>query len=129
MTSFKTTLNHINLAVSDVPELTRFFQQAFGFHLVAQRGTGTFSVLAGDDGFTLVLSHDKSLGPRPYPGLFHVGFLVASTQDVHQQHQRITRAGFEAPVPALLQRGGPKAYGFYCYAPGGVMVEVSARAE
>jgi catechol-2,3-dioxygenase len=124
-----TRLNHINLAVYDVPELTRFFQEGFGFQLTAQRGAGKFAVLAGDDGFILVLSHDKTTGPTTYPGLFHVGFLVDSTSAVCQQPQRLTDAGFEAPTPAVLVRGGPKAYGFYCQAPGGVTVEVSARAD
>jgi catechol 2,3-dioxygenase-like lactoylglutathione lyase family enzyme len=124
-----TRLNHINLPVSDVPALTHFFQQAFGFRLADQRGAGKFSVLQGDDGFILVLSHDKIGGPKPYPGFFHVGFLVDSTSAVRQQHQRITDAGFDAPTPAILERGGPKAYGFYHSAPGGVLVEVSTFAE
>jgi catechol 2,3-dioxygenase-like lactoylglutathione lyase family enzyme len=124
-----TRLNHINLPVSNVPELTRFFQQAFGFRLADQSGAGTFSVLLGDDGFNLVLSHDKIGGPKAYPGFFHVGFLVDSTSAVRQQHQRITDAGFDPPIPAILERGGPKAYGFYHSAPGGVIVEVSTFAE
>jgi len=129
MTKLNTRLNHINLPVSDVPELTRFFQQAFGFRLVDQRGSGKFSVLVGDDGFILVLSYDKTVGPKTYPGLFHVGFLVDSTIAVRQQHQRLADAGFDAPTPAILERGGPKAYGFYYPAPGGVVVEVSAFAD
>jgi catechol 2,3-dioxygenase-like lactoylglutathione lyase family enzyme len=124
-----TRLNHINLPVFDVPELTRFFQQAFGFRLADQSGDGTFSVLLGDDGFILVLSHDKIGGAKTYPGFFHVGFLVDSTSAVRQQHQRLTDAGFDPPTPAILERGGPKAYGFYHPAPGGVLVEVSTFAE
>jgi catechol 2,3-dioxygenase-like lactoylglutathione lyase family enzyme len=123
-----TKLNHINLAVSNVPELTRFFQSAFGFHLTDQRGTGKFAVLVGDDGFALVLSYDKNASAKPYPGLFHVGFLFATEDEVNRYHQRIVEAGFDAPIPAILQRGGPKTFGFYCNAPGGVTVEVSANA-
>ena len=123
-----TKLNHINLAVSDVPELTRFFQSGFGFHLAQQRGTGKFAVLVGDDGFALVLMYDKNATAKPYPGSFHVGFLVATEQDVHRHYQQIVNAGFDAPIPAILERGGPKAFGFYCNAPGGVMVEVSSYA-
>ena len=43
-----TRLNHINLAVSDVPELTRFFQVGSGFHVAEQRGLGKFAVLLGE---------------------------------------------------------------------------------
>ena len=125
----KTALNHINIPVFDVPELTRFFQQAFGFRLVDQRGAGTFSVLVGEDNFNLVLSHDKVIGPETYPKLFHIGFLQDSKAAVHQLHQRLLDAGFNAPIPATLERGGPKAYGFYYRVPGGVMIEVSTFAD
>jgi len=124
----KTVLNHINIPVFDVPELSRFFQQCFGFRLVDQRGAGTFSVLQGDDGFILVLAHDKNVGPKTYPALFHIGFLQDSADAVRQLHQRLLAAGFAAPVPAILERGGPKAYGYYYNAPGGVIVEVSTFA-
>ncbi len=124
-----TRLNHTNLAVSNVPELTRFFETGFGFRVVDQRGTGKFAVLLGEDGFVLTLTHDKSVTPTTYPSPFHVGFLFASAEEVQEYHARIVKAGFDAPTPAILERGGPKTFGFYCTPPGGVMVEVSTRAS
>jgi catechol 2,3-dioxygenase-like lactoylglutathione lyase family enzyme len=123
-----TKFNHVNLSVSNVPALTRFFEESFGFHLAEQRGTGKLSVLLGDDGFVLTLMHDKNVTSATYPPLFHVGFLVDSMDTVRERYARIVEAGYEAPAPAILKRGGPKSYGFYCHAPGGIMVEVSARA-
>jgi catechol-2,3-dioxygenase len=123
-----TKLNHINLAVSDVPELTRFFQVAFGFRMTEQRGSGKFAVLLGEDGFALILTHDKKVASNTYPALFHIGFLLSSEEEVKQHHARVVDAGFEVPAPAILERGGDKAFGFYCHAPGGVKVEVSAHA-
>jgi catechol 2,3-dioxygenase-like lactoylglutathione lyase family enzyme len=124
-----TRLNHINLAVPDVPELTRFFVEAFDFRVVERRGTGKFAVLAGRDGFALILMHDKNVTETTYPALFHVGFLQDSIGAVEELHGRIINAGFETPAPGLINRGGPKTFGFYCKAPGGVLVEVSAAAE
>jgi catechol 2,3-dioxygenase-like lactoylglutathione lyase family enzyme len=121
-------LNHINLAVSDVPELTRFFETGFGFRVTEQRGAGKFAVLLGEDGFALVLMHDKKVVSNTYPAAFHVGFRLPSEDQVKHHHARIVDAGFEAPEPAILPRGGAKTFGFYCHAPGGVMVEVSAPA-
>jgi catechol-2,3-dioxygenase len=123
-----TRLNHINLAVSDVPELTRFFQAGLGFRVTEQRGSGKFTVLLGEEGFALILMHDKNVHSNTYPASFHVGFLLASEEEVRQHHAQIVDAGFAAPAPAILERGGDKTFGFYCHAPGGVMVEVSARA-
>ena len=122
------TLNHINLAVSNVPELVRFFEAGFQFRVIERRGIGKFAILLGPDGFVFTLMHDKNVTSTTYPAMFHVGFLVASAQEVEQHHIRLLDAGFDAPTPAILERGGSKTFGFYCHAPGGVMVEVSARA-
>jgi catechol 2,3-dioxygenase-like lactoylglutathione lyase family enzyme len=122
------SLNHINLAVPNVPELVSFFQTGFNFRLIHQRGLGKFAVLLGEDGFILTLTYDKSVTSKTYPAPFHVGFRFNSTEEVHQHHTRLIEAGFDAPNPSLLNRAGDKAYGFYAHAPGGVIVEVSSRA-
>lgn len=122
-------LNHLNLAVNDVPALTRFFTRVFGFRLIEQRGRGTFSVLVGDDGFALILMHDKRVHAETYPALFHVGFRVESMQQVGELYSRVVDAGFQAPAPDVLDRGGYPTFGFYCEAPGGVRVEVSTPAK
>jgi catechol 2,3-dioxygenase-like lactoylglutathione lyase family enzyme len=124
-----TTLNHLNLAVSNVPELASFFQAGFNFRVVEQRGLGKFALLFGENGFVLTLMHDKKVDASTYPAMFHVGFQVSSQQEVLRHHALLSEAGFFAPTPNLLDRGGPKTFGFYCNAPGGVMVEVSAPAS
>jgi catechol-2,3-dioxygenase len=119
------TLNHTNLTTYDVPALTAFFTSVFHFHLLGQRG-GKLSVMRNPEGFVLTLMHDKRMTPEQgYPGLFHVGFLQPTQQAVDEMYQTLSAANYAAPQPAKLQRGGPAAYGFYCNAPGGVMVEVS----
>jgi catechol 2,3-dioxygenase-like lactoylglutathione lyase family enzyme len=122
-------LNHINLAVSDVPEATRFFTEAFDFRVEERRGQGGFAVLVGEGPFVLILMHDKRVDAQTYPALFHVGFLVGSADEVRARHARIAAAGFETPAPEIVNRGGPKTFGFYCKAPGGVLVEVSTPAD
>jgi catechol-2,3-dioxygenase len=120
-----TTLNHTNLTTYDVPALKQFFCQGFGFELLEERG-GKFAVLRNSDGFLLTLMFDKRMTPEQgYPGLFHVGFLQATQQEVDQLHTTLKELQYEAPDPAKLERGGPPTYGFYSNAPGGVMVEVS----
>ena len=122
-------LNHINLAVSDVPALTKFFTEAFDFRLLEQRGQGNFSVLLGEDGFALILMRDKRVEANPYPALFHIGFRLDTKEEILVRHRRIVDAGFEAPAPDVLDRGGYETFGFYCKAPGGVLVEVSCPAR
>jgi catechol-2,3-dioxygenase len=119
-----TTLNHTNLSTSNVPELTEFFS-TFGFDLLEQRA-GKFAVLRNSDGFLLTLMYDKNVasGYR-YPATFHIGFLQPTPTAVDRMHEELKAHNYAAPAPALLQRGGPPTYGFYCEAPGGIVVEVS----
>lgn len=119
------TLNHTNLTTYDVPALTEFFCSLFDFQVVDERSS-KLAVLRNPAGFLLTLMYDKRMTPQQgYPGLFHVGFLQPTQNAVDLVHHALSARSYIAPKPAKLQRGGPAAYGFYCEAPGGVMVEVS----
>ncbi|WP_128912811.1 VOC family protein [Granulicella sibirica] len=119
------TLNHTNLTTYDVPALVEFFSTVFGFDVLDTRGD-KLAVLRNSDGFLLTLMYDKRMTPEQgYPGLFHVGFLQATRLDVDRTYEELSGRSYTAPKPDRLQRGGPETYGFYCAAPGGVLVEVS----
>jgi catechol-2,3-dioxygenase len=119
------TLNHTNLTTYNVPALKEFFCRIFEFQTLDERGD-KLAVLRNSDGFVLTLMYDKRMTPEHgYPGLFHVGFLQPTQHDVDVVHEALSARQYEAPKPAKLQRGGPPTYGFYCEAPGGVLVEVS----
>jgi hypothetical protein len=120
-----TTLNHTNLTTYNVPALKDFFCSVFNFQLLEERGD-KLCVLRSSDGFLLTLMYDKRMTPEQgYPGLFHVGFLQPTQHAVDLMHKALSTKDYAAPQPAKLQRGGPPTYGFYCNAPGGVLVEVS----
>jgi catechol-2,3-dioxygenase len=119
------TLNHTNLTTYNVPALKEFFNSAFGFQILNERGD-KMAVLRNSEGFVLTLMFDKRMTPEQgYPGLFHVGFLQPTQHAVDLVHEALIARKYMAPKPAKLQRGGPPTYGFYCDAPGGVLVEVS----
>jgi catechol-2,3-dioxygenase len=119
------TLNHANLTTYDVPALQSFLERIFELRTLETRG-GKFAILQDAKGFLLALMFDKHMTPEHgYPGFFHVGFLQDSRNSVDDRYVAVMDAGYEAPQPAMLQRGGPPTYGFYCNAPGGVTVEVS----
>jgi catechol 2,3-dioxygenase-like lactoylglutathione lyase family enzyme len=119
-------LNHINLSVSDVPALADFFERCLNFKVAERRGTGKFAVLEGEDDFALILMHGKDATHTTYPAMFHIGFILADEATVRATHQRMIDEGHAAPTPAIINRGGPPAFGFYYPAPGGVLVEVSS---
>lgn len=119
------TLNHANLTTYDVPALRAFLERIFNLRTLETRGD-KFVIMQDAKGFLLALMFDKNMTrEHGYPGYFHVGFLQGSRNSVDERHAVIAASGYEAPAPAMLQRGGPPTYGFYCNAPGGVLVEVS----
>lgn len=119
------TLNHTNLTTFDVPALTQFFCSVFAFQVMQQR-TDKLAVLENSHGFLLTLMYDKQMSTEHgYPGMFHIGFRQPTPADVDSMHAALTAQNYAAPKPGKLQRGGPTSYGFYCSAPGGIVVEVS----
>jgi catechol 2,3-dioxygenase-like lactoylglutathione lyase family enzyme len=114
--------NHINLSTSDVPGLADFFERCLNFKVTERRGSNKLAVLEGEGPFYMVLMHGKDAA---YPATFHVGFVVEDEATVRATHQRLIDAGYAAPAPERIQRGGDPTFGFYHAAPGGVLVEIS----
>lgn len=119
------TLNHTNLTTYNVPALKDFFCSVFDFQVVDERA-GKLVILRNADDFLLTLMYDKRMTPEQgYPGLFHVGFLQPTQNEVDTMYETFNARQYVAPKPEKLKRGGPPTYGFYYEAPGGVLVEVS----
>jgi lactoylglutathione lyase len=107
-------LNHLTLAVRDVPHAGTFLEKHFGL-----RSMGGNEKMAGwwdDDGLVLVLVRIA------YPPGFHVGFTQSSAAKVDEIHRGLAEHGIEAPSPGRVHG----AWGFYFEAPGGFTVEVTA---
>lgn len=121
-------LNHANLAVTDVAALREFFVRHFAFAELGTRGKGAFTVLQGADGFVLSLMRCRSAPPADFQRAFHVGFLVDAPETVRAKHAELATAGRAPGEVEQVARGGLSSTTFYCQAPGGVLVEVSAHA-
>src|SRR3954453_21617417 len=81
-------LNHLNLRVRDPAACRRFYERHFGFRLAFEADGGYF--VRGDEGFLLALIPAAPHQPLP-PG-FHVGFALASAQQVADMHGRLAAA-------------------------------------
>jgi catechol 2,3-dioxygenase-like lactoylglutathione lyase family enzyme len=119
-------LNHTNLAVPDVAVLRDFLARHFGFTVLETRGRDAMSVLRDDAGFILTLMKSRAEEATAYPGSFHIGFLVDDPEVVRAKHAELTEAGVAAGPAEEVRRGGQRSFTFYCPAPGGVLVEVTA---
>ncbi len=114
-------LNHLDLSVPDVAAASAFLVRHFGFALLHVKGNHGMAVMAGDGGFTLVLTRNESAN---YPKTFHIGFLVDDAGAVGAKHAELSAAGV-AGLSALQElRGGP---GFYCQTDWGILLEVGKR--
>jgi catechol 2,3-dioxygenase-like lactoylglutathione lyase family enzyme len=121
-------LNHVNLCTDNVAECARFFEKLFGFRLEAMRGLESFAVLTGSDGFVLNLMKPGKAAPASYPDGFHVGFFVATPDEVYAKQTDIIAFGLPKPEVKLLNRAGHATVTLYCHAPGGILVEVASSA-
>lgn len=115
-------LNHLNLAVSDVPQTQAFFKKYFGLRAVT-KPSPALVVLRDDAGMVLTLSNFDRAPEVHYPEHFHIGFIQESPAQVDALHQRLMADGFAANPPRKFHG----SWTFYLRAPGGFLVEVLAN--
>lgn len=118
-------LNHLNLTVPDVTRTREFFEKYFGFHCVFERNGRNLVVLRDESGFILSLSNLKHVDKVEYPGIFHIGFMQDSREEVDEIYRRLTADGIAAGKPKEFHG----AWTFYFDAPGGIQVEVGYQHE
>ena len=113
-------LNHLNLAVPDVPAMATFLETFCG--LRNGGGNAGFTAMFDDDGLVLSLMKAGRSWGEGYPGSFHVGFFLESRDRVDAVHQQLVDAGYAVDPPGDTGH----SYGFYASAPGGIQVEFGA---
>ncbi len=114
-------LNHLNLTVSDVMAAHSFLTTYFGLTpLPASPTNETMAFLNDDNGMVLSLMNLQGEDKIEYPGMFHIGFVQESREDVDAINERLKDGGFA--VKAAREFHG--SYTFYLKAPGGFTVEV-----
>ena len=118
-------LNHLNLAVDDVPAARDFFETYFRLTPLPVPPDARMAFLQDDDGLFLSLMNLNPARPISYPGTFHVGFILDTRAEVDALNERLRHDGF-ALRPAAEFHG---SYTFYLNAPGGFQVEVLTNAD
>lgn len=113
------TLNHLNLAVSDVLQTQQLLETYFGLrHLVP--GSAALAILQDDAGLVLTLSNFSKATAITYPEDFHLGFRQATEAQVNALHQRLLADGYAVDAP----RKAHSSWTFYWREPGGLLLEV-----
>lgn len=114
-------LNHLNLAVSDVPQAQAFLTEYFGLQPLT-KPSPALMVLRDEAGMILTLSNFGRSAEVAYPAEFHIGFRQQTEAEVDALHQRLAAGGYLADPPRRFHG----SWTFYLRAPGGFMVEVLA---
>lgn len=117
------TLGHLNLAVPDVQQTRAFLVKYFGLDDGGKAGSDRIAALRSNNGLVLTLSNFDRLSAVEYPGGFHIGFGLASREEVDALHRRLESDGFEVDPPAKMHG----SWGFFFRAPGGFVVEVGSQ--
>ncbi|MFD0748541.1 VOC family protein [Mucilaginibacter calamicampi] len=87
-------LNHINLVVRDVENTVKLFETHFSFRCQAIKGDNAIAILNGADGFILVIMKNK-MGIVNYPDAFHIGFILASEEEVIKCYEGLKNGGID----------------------------------
>lgn len=113
------TLNHLNLAVADVPLVQQFLTTYFNLQPVT-KPSPALTVLRDEAGMILTLSNFDRVAEVSYPAHFHIGFVQDSEEQVNALHARLQADGIEASTPHRFHG----SWTFYLHAPGSLLIEV-----
>lgn len=114
-------LNHMSFPSSDVDATATFFEQHLGCTVAAR---GAIWILKRP-GFDIVID-DAGDHPVEWPHNFHIGFELASPDEVRALYEQMSAAGVVTKTEVLKHVRGSR---FFCEAPGGVLVEINTRAD
>jgi catechol 2,3-dioxygenase-like lactoylglutathione lyase family enzyme len=115
----------MNLVVPDVSATANFFAKHFGFEIRPSR-TDLLMILQGSGDFVLVISNLPNTTTYDYPNDFHIGFYQPDQQEVDTL---FTKLKADNVAVGLQPRNIRDRYGFYFYAPGKILVEITCPAK
>ncbi len=113
-------LNHINLAVPDVPLTRTFLERHFGLRFIGALAPNKLAALMDDAANIVTISNLEKDTVYSYPRTFHIGFSQPSREEVDRVRTRLCQAGYEVESPRMIHG----AWSFYFSAPGGFTIEV-----
>lgn len=115
-------LNHLSLAVPDVPATSAFVCRYFSFTLLEDKG-GKIAVLKGAGDFIMVLTTLRA-GDTTYPADFHFGFMLDRPEAVTHMYETLIADGWNVErAPGRIR----DSFAFYFHMPGHIMVEISCN--
>jgi catechol 2,3-dioxygenase-like lactoylglutathione lyase family enzyme len=110
-------LRHVALRVRDPQASKRFYADCFGMSVVWEPDADNVYMSSGVD--NLALHRDAAVTPG---ALDHMGFIVASKEDVNALAERFRSRGVSIAAEPRDHRDGSRS--FYCLDPDGLKIQV-----
>jgi catechol 2,3-dioxygenase-like lactoylglutathione lyase family enzyme len=111
-------LRHLALRVRDAARAAAFYGEHFAMRVVWHPDAETVYLSSGGDNLAL---HEHP-GAAPGGALDHLGFFVASPDEVYERAERMRRGDVEIVAEPRHHRDG--SVSFYCKDPDGNVVQV-----
>jgi catechol 2,3-dioxygenase-like lactoylglutathione lyase family enzyme len=122
------TTGHVGLNVSDLARSKRFYQDVFGFEVLAESGAAGREYVFLAQGSTLVLTlWPQSRGgfATDRAGLHHLSFQVESIERVKEAEQRLRERGSVIHHGGIVpHREGADSGGLFFEDPDGIRLEI-----
>lgn len=116
-----TGLHHVALYVTNFDACTHFYTDLLGMKIVWQPDPDNIYLSSGSD--NLALHRAKpDFNAAPHQRLDHIGFFLASHQDVDQWHEYLCAQKVEIKAAPKDHRDGTRS--FYCADPDGNIVQM-----
>lgn len=124
-------VDHVGLAVRDLPATAAFFMVTLGFKKVGELPHyPAFFVTDGHVMITLWQVTDpgqaRNFDRHQQVGLHHLALRLESPDAVHRMHERLLAAGVEVESPPVPLASGSGLH-LMCLEPGGIRIEFIAR--
>ncbi len=117
------TLNHVHLGTKDLKKSVEFYSKLFDFKRKFDHGDGIF--IENSDGFLIAIDPVEDL--PDFPSWYHLGFCLASEQEVLQMYNKCQSLKVKI-VREILQKENVYA-SFFVTDPDGNKIEISWHNE
>jgi catechol 2,3-dioxygenase-like lactoylglutathione lyase family enzyme len=115
--------NHLSFPSANAPETAAFFERYLG--CTASSAFGNSRIIKRGE-FDIVIEDASARDAVRWPHNFHIGFELPTLQDLVALFERFRDEGVKLESDVIQHVRGSR---FFCWIPGGVMVEVNTRED
>lgn len=114
-------LHHVALNIKNLEACVHFYTEMLGMKIIWQPDPDNYYLTSGSDNFALHRAPDDFM-PSPSQHLDHIGFFLATREEVDKWHDFLKESGIEIAKAPKDHRDGTRS--FYCADPDGNIIQL-----